>query len=244
MNEIWKDIAGYVGLYQVSNLGRVRSFHNGVERIRKPTRGGKVKTCYVHRLVAQAFLPNPEGKREVNHRNGIKTDNRVENLEWVTPSENQKHAVTTGLKQSGEDNYNAKLTNEQARYVRENPDNLTGRQLAEMFEVNKATISLIQRGKQFKNAGGTVRESKVVRVPPETCKQIRREYIYGSSEFGSTALAKKYGVDPTTILKIVREGQPTMTFGLPETCTPPQPQTTQVVESLTRTSPRPLTNTD
>jgi hypothetical protein len=62
---------------------------------------GKRKNYYIHRLVSQAFIPNPENKAEVNHINGIKTDNRVENLEWVTRFQNSQHAVKTGLIKSG-----------------------------------------------------------------------------------------------------------------------------------------------
>ena len=115
--EVWKDVVGYEGLYQVSNLGNVKSLpkHKGCgvgytqpERILRNSCNGhylfvylskdhKQKMHYVHRLVAQAFIPNPENKREVNHINGVKKDNRVENLEWNTSSENTIHAFENGL---------------------------------------------------------------------------------------------------------------------------------------------------
>ena len=109
MKELWKDILGYEGFYQISNLGEVKSMPKYCGN--RPTkeklcsqdcrRGYKsVGLCknsvlrhkQVHRLVAEAFIPNPEKKPEVNHKNGIKTDNRVENLEWVSHQENLNHA--------------------------------------------------------------------------------------------------------------------------------------------------------
>jgi hypothetical protein len=116
MTEIWKDIIGYEGLYQVSNLGRVKSlsrydrlgrYHTGKilsdcdngtgYRIVGLKVDGKQKTFTIHRLVATAFIENLHNYDYVNHKDGDKTNNRVDNLEWCTASENMLHAVKLGL---------------------------------------------------------------------------------------------------------------------------------------------------
>lgn len=113
--EIWKPVVGFEGLYEVSNLGRVKSlsrkskrgnhFITISEKILKfgssmgypfvnLRKGGKVTSIKVHRLVAEAFIPNPENKREIDHINTIRTDNRVCNLRWATRSENATNPIS------------------------------------------------------------------------------------------------------------------------------------------------------
>ena len=125
--EIWKDIDGYNGKYQISNEGNVRSFSkwsNG--RILK---GGKtngnphpyrfialvgsgrndIKHKYIHRLVAEAFVSNPLNLPEVNHKNGNTLDNRVENLEWCTHYQNMRHASESGVLSKGQDSWKGSM---------------------------------------------------------------------------------------------------------------------------------------
>lgn len=129
----------------------------------------------------------------------------MSNLEWATDSENKQHAYDTGLKKMGEEHGRAKLTNELALYVRENPDNLTQEELGAMFGLHPSAISLIQLGKNFKGIGGTVRQPKKrsPNVPEETKQRIRADWATGN--FTKTQLARKYGYCLSTICNIVNE---------------------------------------
>jgi hypothetical protein len=126
-NEIWKDIKGYEGLYQVSNTGKIKSterIFTGKDGVTKPVherilvlsptkvterhpsahysselwKDNKRKRVAIHRVVADAFIDNPEGKPQVNHIDGNPSNNNIDNLEWNTNSENVKHAYKLGLR--------------------------------------------------------------------------------------------------------------------------------------------------
>ena len=163
-SEMWCDIIGYEGLYQISTLGRVKSFHNGGERILKLqissgyyrvnlNKNGNNKNFRVHILVAKAFIPNPKNKPVVNHKDLNPLDCRVSNLEWSTYSENTKHAWDNGatISQRGINSSQAKLTEDEVRYIRQNPDELTLKQLAEKFHMGTSSIHRAQRRQTYKD---------------------------------------------------------------------------------------------
>ena len=166
--EVWKDVVGYEGYYQVSNLGRVKSLKRKHMRTTKILKNNVSKRGYqrvilcknnaekhksIHRLVALTFILNPENKRTVNHINGFKTDNQVINLEWATSKENMQHAydngLITGLK--GEKHNCAKLTGNDVRQIRELVSYKSKVSVAKIFNVTVGTISHISLYRTWKH---------------------------------------------------------------------------------------------
>lgn len=158
-----KPVKGFEGLYEVSDAGYVQTVEHTItdkaghqytikSRVLKPSkigRGylavylrkeGKTYVQYVHRLVAEAFVPNPDNKPIVNHKNGNKLKCEASNLQWSTYSENNQHAYDTGLKPKGEGQYKARLTENQVREIKQNGKYTTYENIARKYGVSKATI--------------------------------------------------------------------------------------------------------
>jgi len=174
--EIWKDIQDYENRYQVSNLGRIKSLERIVilrngwipkqkrkERILKNAvnpngymittlyKLNKRKTCTIHRLVLMAFIG--KSNLECNHKNGIKTDNRLENLEYCTPSENIQHAIKIGLRREkfGEDAKYSKLTEKQVLEIRKlyKTGKFTQKEIAKNYDITSENIGYIVNRKTW-----------------------------------------------------------------------------------------------
>lgn len=176
--EEWRDVPGYEGKYQVSNFGRVKSLarfvlngnkhwqperifkkylnNRGYEELKLYKGNREFKNVQLHRLVAQAFIPNPNNYPQINHIDGNPENSRVENLEWCTNSMNTKHAYDTGLKDpknyKGSANCNAKLTDEQVINIR--LDRKNGMSISEVsikYGIRKNHVGLISNGHIWKH---------------------------------------------------------------------------------------------
>ena len=170
MNEVWKDIQGYEGKYQVSNLGRVKSLSRKVfngagyyvinEKILKPrkTHTGylRVHLCrddrYIHRLVAEAFIPNSNNYSEVNHKDENKQNNRVDNLEWCTREYNLVYGSRKDYKKHFCKEYNIKMKGKKVICLNTNEEFLSIREAARTYKIHNTTISRACRG-IYKTAG-------------------------------------------------------------------------------------------
>lgn len=159
-----KDIPDFEGRYAITRNGRVWSYpkkggtrkgkwirafiqHRGYYNYYLQKANGKRRIILAHRLVATTYIPNLLGRKEVNHKDGEKLNNRVKNLEWCTHQENMRHAYKNGLVtlQHGEDHKLAKLTQSKANKIRSQYINgdITQRQLAKIYDVNQKLIWLI-----------------------------------------------------------------------------------------------------
>lgn len=155
-----KPIAGYED-YAVQRDGRVYSYKNESYRVQQLDKdgykvvdlfsNGKRKNCKVHRLVAQAYIEIPEGATQVNHKDGDKTNNNVDNLEWCNQQHNNIHARDTGLNNShGENHPLSKLSYEKAVTIRSlNKSGVSYSVLAEKYGVNFGTIGKIVRRERY-----------------------------------------------------------------------------------------------
>lgn len=169
--EIWKDIEDFEGLYQVSNLGRIYSIKNN--KILKPTNNSlrtnrlyiklykdKVQyTFIIARLVAKAFIPNPNNLATVNHIDGNATNNKVENLEWLSNADNMRHAYKTGLQKSGHHRSTARYTEEDVIKMYELHDSgVSSNKIAEMYNGSGRSIRRILSGERYKELYGKYRD--------------------------------------------------------------------------------------
>ena len=171
MKEIWRDVVGYEGLYEVSNMGRIKSLPRKVnignsknrlttEKNLKPEKSygylrlvlnnNNIQKHYlIHRLVAQAFIPNPENKSDINHIDSNRSNNIISNLEWVTRKENMEHCIKMGRNNRGEKQGSSVLKEKDIIKIRKSK--LSIKTLADKFNVSKGNIYHILKKETWKH---------------------------------------------------------------------------------------------
>lgn len=188
MKEVWKDISGFEGFYQVNNFGSIKGLQRIVRTGKKGTTFRTIKERMitirrypngyeyvklllpkqenpklVHRLMANAFIQNPENKPDINHKNGVKWDNRLENIEWCTKSENVNHAIDNGfIKTGNESPKHLCVGDKHPNSKKVKCDTLdmifhNTRIAAEATGVDRLTVGLICNGKKTQRYGLTFR---------------------------------------------------------------------------------------
>lgn len=229
--EQWKSLKGIVengDNYSVSSAGRVRN--DETEQLLKRSlsgtgylrvvlyKDGKRKQQSVHRLVATAFLENPDNKPMVNHIDGVKANNELTNLEWCTASENLAHAYSIGLTSSkGENSRISKFTDNDIRSIKEMlRDGCRGKDIAALYGVAKATITQIKNGVNWahikvdgfteSNATG-LNYSKgsthpQAKVTEKDVVDIRE--LYTTGEYTYSSLGRKYNISPAIVSDIIK----------------------------------------
>ncbi len=215
---MWRDVVGYKGIYQVSDDGQVKRIARGqgtypglvLKKNRRPNGYDSVELWdnsvnsrrSVHRLVAQAFIPNLENKPHVHHKNRVRHDNCVDNLEWVSYSE---HLVADDREMHGESNGMSKLIEEEVLEIRDliAACDLTLSEIADKYCVRKPTVAGIANGSLWSHLGGPVegrrRTKKLSAEVVEFCR-----YLYYEKDYTQAHLAKMAGVHPNTISQAIR----------------------------------------
>jgi hypothetical protein len=173
-SEVFKDIPGWEGLYQVGSMGTVKSLprtvvsctgkvYNRKGKILKLrysddgylktslSRDGKDFEVGVHRLMALAFIPNPENKPMVNHLNAVRDDNRIDNLEWCTNAENIQHSFNLGISDNkGDKHPRRKLSMEMVRGIRaELANGKSPKEVAEIFNIKRTNVYAVRLGQNW-----------------------------------------------------------------------------------------------
>lgn len=160
MKEEWKDIKEFERLYKISNLGRVFSYRNDKCLVPRPSKKGYLrvglwkfgdgKDYYVHRLVAEYFISNENLTKEINHKDGDKSNNNYLNLEWVNHLDNMRHGYETGLiNQTGSNHSQAKLSENKVKEIKRLFITYNDTEISKLFGVCRKQINHIRHGRSW-----------------------------------------------------------------------------------------------
>jgi hypothetical protein len=225
VEETWRPVVGYEGLYSVSSLGRVRTEGHGLGRragrilAQSPARGGYMKvglcrnnrarTVHVHRLVADAFHGMRPESKNVNHKNGVRTDNRAANLEWLTQRENLIHSRDVlgsrfGRANRGSENGNAKVSESDVLQIRRRvAAGERCREVAETYGLAAANVAAIARGDTWVDVGGPrtrgTNGRRHKKLTAENAREIRRLCLLGVSQY---EIARRFQITQQTVSDI------------------------------------------